>query len=48
MMSLTIIADIHWLHHRQYVYYIDISISVCDISIRAKQEDEILSLKAVK
>ena len=48
MMTLTIIADVLWLHHGQYVSYTNISISVCDVSIRAKQEDEILSLKAIK
>jgi hypothetical protein len=45
MMSLTIMADVLWLHHGQYVFYIDVSISVCDVSIGAKQEEEILSLK---
>jgi hypothetical protein len=45
MMSLTIMADVLWLHHGQYVLYIDVSISVCDVSIRAKQKEEILSLK---
>jgi len=44
MLSLTIRVDIHWLHHGQYMYYIDVSISVCDVSIRDKQEEEILSL----
>jgi hypothetical protein len=27
---------------------IDVTISVCDVSIRAKQEEEILSLKAIE
>lgn len=48
MMGLTIMADVLWLHHGQYVSYIDVSISVCDVSIRAKQEEEILSLKTVE
>jgi hypothetical protein len=48
MMSLTIMADVLWLHHGQYVSYIDVSISVCDVSIRAKQEKEILSLKTIE
>jgi hypothetical protein len=49
MMTLTIIADVLWLHHGQYVSYTNISISVCDdVSIRAKQEEEILSFKAIE
>ena len=48
MMTLTIIVDVLWLHHGQYVSYTNISISVCDVSIRAKQEEEILSFKAIK
>ena len=48
-MSLTMMADILGLHHRLYVSYIDVSINVCDVSIRAKQEEEeILSLKAIE
>jgi hypothetical protein len=35
-------------HHGQDVSYIDVSISVCDVSIRAKQEEEILSLKTIE
>jgi hypothetical protein len=48
MRTLTIMADVLWLHHRQYVSYLDVSISVCDVSIRAKQEEEILSLEAIE
>jgi hypothetical protein len=48
MMSLTIMVDVLSLHHGQYVSYIDVSISVCDVSIRAKQEEEILSLKTIE
>jgi len=47
-MSLTMMADILGLHHGLYVSYIDVSINVCDVSIRAKQEEEILSLKAIE
>ena len=48
-MSLTMMADVLGLHHGLYVSYIDVSINVCDVFIRAKQEEEeILSLKAIE
>ena len=49
-MSLTMmVTDALWLHHGLYVSYIDVSINACDVSIRAKQEEEeILSLKAIE
>jgi hypothetical protein len=33
MMSLTIMVDVLSLHHGQYVSYIDVSTSVCDVSM---------------
>jgi hypothetical protein len=39
-MSLTMMTDVLGLHHGLYVSYVDVSINVCDVSIRAKQEEE--------
>ena len=48
-MSLTIMADVLGLHHGLYVSYIDVSINMCDVSIRAKQvEGRFFSLKAIE
>lgn len=33
-------TNVFWLHHEQYVSYIDVSIRMCDVSIRVRQEED--------